>query len=139
MTKIYLEWLEKAEGDYHTALRDYRARKFPNYDSACFHAQQCIEKYFKGYFQKQRVYFPKTHDLNALLDMLLSSQPSWEVFRNDLKMLSVYAIEVRYPGESATRQQAGEAIRVMQRIRDKFRVLLNLEAANSSVRSRAGK
>lgn len=131
MTEIYREWIEKAEGDYHTALRDYRARKYPNFDSACFHAQQCIEKYFKGYLQKERVYFPKTHDLNVLLDMVLPSQPFWEVFRNDLKMLSVYAIEVRYPGESATREQAKAAIRVMKRMRDEFRVLLNLKASNS--------
>ncbi len=131
MTEIFPEWIEKAEGDYHTVLRDYRARKFPNYDSACFHAQQCIEKYFKGYLQKERVYFPKTHDLNVLLDMVLPSQPFLEVFRNDLKMLSVYAIEVRYPGESATRHQAKAAIRVMKRMRDEFRVLLNLEASDS--------
>jgi HEPN domain-containing protein len=38
------EWLGKADGDYHTAERELRACKHPNYDSACFHAQQCAEK-----------------------------------------------------------------------------------------------
>ena len=123
--------LRKQKETTITALRDYQARKFPNYDSACFHAQQCIEKYFKGTLQKERVYFPKTHDLNVLLDMVLPSQPFWEVFRNDLKMLSVSALEVRYPGETATREQAREAIGVMKRMRAEFRVLLNLEASNS--------
>lgn len=42
------EWLEKAEGDYITSQREYRARKNPNFDAACFHAQQCAEKYLKG-------------------------------------------------------------------------------------------
>jgi hypothetical protein len=32
------EWREKAEGDYVSAQREYRARKDPNFDSACFHA-----------------------------------------------------------------------------------------------------
>lgn len=90
MKKIVREWIEKAEGDYHTALREYRARKFPNYDAACFHSQQCIEKYFKAYLQKEQVPFPKTHDLNILLDLLLPRQPFWEIFRNDLKMLTTY-------------------------------------------------
>ena len=29
MTEIYMEWIEKAEGDYYSALREYRARKNP--------------------------------------------------------------------------------------------------------------
>ncbi len=122
MTAIHLEWIEKAEGDYHTARRDYRARKYPNYDSACFHSQQCIEKYFKGFLQKAQIYFPKTHDLNVLLDLVLPSQPLWEVYRDDLKLLSVYAVEVRYPGEAATKEEAKEAINVMTRIRKKIRI-----------------
>ena len=40
-----------------SALRELPARKSPNYDDACFHAQQCIEKYFKGILQSWRVTF----------------------------------------------------------------------------------
>lgn len=43
------EWIKKAEGDFQTALREERARKQPNYDAACFHAQQSIEKYLKQF------------------------------------------------------------------------------------------
>ena len=39
------EWVNKAEGDFHTAQREVRERKHPNYDAASFHAQQCAEKY----------------------------------------------------------------------------------------------
>lgn len=42
------EWIEKAEADFLSASREYRARKKPNFDAACFFAQQCIEKYLKG-------------------------------------------------------------------------------------------
>ncbi len=42
MKKIYQEWIEKAEGDFNSANREIRARKNPNYDAACFHAQQCV-------------------------------------------------------------------------------------------------
>jgi HEPN domain-containing protein len=40
MASISQEWVIKAEGDATTALREYRARYAPNYDAACFHAQQ---------------------------------------------------------------------------------------------------
>lgn len=48
MPSLSQEWIQKAEGDYATAIREYRARKLPNYDAACFHAQQCVEKYLKA-------------------------------------------------------------------------------------------
>jgi hypothetical protein len=44
--EIMTEWVAKAEGDYATAGRELRARRHPNYDAACFHAQQT------GMFQK---------------------------------------------------------------------------------------
>jgi HEPN domain-containing protein len=45
MNPLTLEWIDKAEGDWITASREYRARRQPNYDAACFHAQQTAEKY----------------------------------------------------------------------------------------------
>ncbi|NOZ73816.1 MAG: HEPN domain-containing protein [FCB group bacterium] len=121
MSAIHLEWIEKAEGDYHTAMRDYRARKYPNYDSACFHAQQCCEKYLKAVLQRDGFIIPKTHDLNLLLDLLLPSQPFLEVYRNDFKKLTAYAVEFRYPGESASKEEAEEIINLLKRVRKEFR------------------
>ena len=45
MKPLTREWVGKAKGDYATARREMRARRQPNYDAACFHAQQCAEKY----------------------------------------------------------------------------------------------
>lgn len=42
------EWIEKAEADFISAGREYRARKRPNFDAACFFSQQCLEKYLKA-------------------------------------------------------------------------------------------
>ncbi len=44
MNPLTSEWVEKAEGDLVTAQRELRARNKPNYDAACFHAQQAAEK-----------------------------------------------------------------------------------------------
>jgi len=44
MKTLAREWVKKAEGDFNTLLREVHARKAPNFDAACFHAQQCVEK-----------------------------------------------------------------------------------------------
>jgi HEPN domain-containing protein len=75
MNPLVAEWVEKAEGDYASASRELRARKNPNYDSACFHVQQCVEKYPKGILQSENIPFAKTHDLCSLLDGCLREHP----------------------------------------------------------------
>lgn len=64
MQPLTIEWITKAEGDLATAWRELRARKSPNYDSACFHAQQCAEKYLKASLQEAGSPFGKTHNLS---------------------------------------------------------------------------
>ena len=115
------EWIAKAEGDYATAMRELRARKNPNYDAACFHAQQCIEKYLKGILEARRIGFARTHDLCLLLDASLGEFPLWESFRPDLEMLTQYAIAFRYPGETATRSEARQAVDTATKLREVFR------------------
>lgn len=115
MSEISREWVDKARGDYYTALREYRARKFPNYDAACFHAQQCIEKLLKGELLEIGIPFPKIHDLEVLLDLILKKHPLLEPIRKDTQLLTQYAVQFRYPGENADKQEAGEAIAAMKR------------------------
>ncbi len=105
------EWIEKAEGDFATMQRESRARKNPNYDAICFHAQQCAEKYLKARLSEADISFGKVHDLAALLDHVLAVQPDWEVFREDLAYLSDFAVSFRYPGESANKESALDAVR----------------------------
>ncbi|MBN1670315.1 MAG: HEPN domain-containing protein [Kiritimatiellae bacterium] len=69
MNEVIREWVEKAEGDYFSAFREYRARKRPNYNAACFFAQQCAEKYLKAILQSRGIAFAKTHDLVVLLGL----------------------------------------------------------------------
>lgn len=124
MNELTKEWVEKAEGDFNTALREHRARKAPNYDAACFHAQQCIEKYMKARLQDAGTTFGKTHDLISLLELCLPIEPLWEAFRTSLKIINRYAVDFRYPGESATREEAKEAVSIMQNLRDSMRKVL---------------
>lgn len=110
MNPLTLEWIRKAEGDFATAGRELRARKSPNYDAACFHAQQCAEKYLKAMLQERSIPFGKSHNLVALLDLLVRHDRTCENTRSHLEVLSVYAVAVRYPGESADRPAARQAL-----------------------------
>ena len=126
MKPLTREWVQKAEADWVTAQREWRARKSPNYDAACFHAQQCAEKYLKARLTEADLDFKKTHDLMALLDCVLAVEPLWEACRRDLAYLAEFAVSFRYPGESATTEQSRDAIRRCRRFRSTARQSLNL-------------
>lgn len=115
MATISQEWLAKALGDATTASREYRARNAPNYDAACFHAQQCVEKMIKAVLLMRQIPFRRIHDIEVLLDSCLELYPLWESMRADAQLLTQYAVQFRYPGESADKEEAREAIQAMKR------------------------
>ena len=120
------EWIEKAEADFVSAGREYRARNRPNFDAACFFAQQCIEKYLKARLAEAGRPIPKTHDLSVLLDSVVPIEPLWEAARARVETLTSYAVLFRYPGESATRVLAKTAIADAQWVRSMIRAAMRL-------------
>ena len=119
------EWIQEAEGDYTTAAREVHARESPNYDAACFHAEQCVEKLMKALPIHRGVTPPRPHDL-AVLDRLLAPaclEWLWPV--EELRLLTRAAVEFRYPGESADAEQAAKAFETATRMRSKLRELLD--------------
>jgi len=105
-----------------------RARKSPNYDSACFHAQQCVEKYFKARLQEAAITFPLTHDLETLLDLALRVEPLWSILAISAKRLTQHAVKTRYPGSAVTRAQAKDVVTRCRDIRKLVRESLGLRA-----------
>ncbi len=127
MTPLTLEWIAKAEGDFHSCLREARARKHPNYDSACFHAQQCAEKYLKARLQETGLPVPKTHNLEDLLNRLLPIEPGWTNLKSQLVQLVNYAVIFRYPGPSAGKADAQKARIACRAVRRRVRSGLGLK------------
>jgi HEPN domain-containing protein len=126
MKPITAEWVGKAEGDWNSAQREIRARKKTNHDAACFHAQQCVEKYLKAWLQERGIAFGKIHDLTKLLSLALPAQPAWVALRADLMMLTDFAVEYRYPGNSATRTEAQDAVKRCRKVRSVIRSAFGL-------------
>ena len=126
MNPLTLEWIEKAEGDFATAMRELRAIKAPNYDAACFHAQQMAEKYLKAVLQEHANPIPKTHSLAELMAVCMKIDPSFQMVQSDLNIMEGYAVQFRYPGQSADKLEATIALKAAKVVRLFFRFRLGL-------------
>lgn len=121
------KWVSKEEGDFRTARRELRARREPNYDAACFHARQGVEKYLKAALIEAGLSFPKTHDLLLLLERCLPVAPLLDAFRPSLAILKNFAVHIRYPGEDASRVDARDVMKRAEAIRTAVREHLRIE------------
>jgi HEPN domain-containing protein len=84
---------------------------------ATFHAQQCAEKYLKALLVARDQAFPRTHDLAALSNLCLRNGIIIPMDQDALERLAAYAVEVRYPGEDPTLDEAREALQIAQAVR----------------------
>lgn len=128
MNPIAAEWVDKAEGDFNTGQRELAVQTSPNYDAVCFHAHQCAEKCLKARLIEAQVHFPKTHDLVAVLDLVLAIEPEWETLRERLQPLTRLAVEVRYTGFTADADAARQAMDTAEHVRAVVRRSLGLRS-----------
>jgi len=126
MNPLTLEWVEKAEGDFSTAQREMRARNAPNYDAVCFHTQQCSEKYLKAILQENGQTIPKIHSLADLVALCIKINPSFTLLEGDLMIMEEYAVQFRYPGQSAVKHEAKQAFKAVVTVRQFIRNFLGL-------------
>ena len=118
-----LAWMQRAEEDWLLARSALR-RKVPLIYGTTFHAQQCVEKYLKALLLSCRQAFPRTHDLIALHDLCMRNSISVPVDQDKLERLAAYAVQVRYPGEEPTLDEAREAVQIAQEVRRWARAVL---------------
>ena len=125
MSETIREWVDKSEGDYRTAVREFAVTDYPNYDAVCFHAQQCVEKLMKAVLMSRNVVPPRTHALVVLDELIRSVVPMWSWPLADLRLLDRAAVTFRYPGESADKEEAEDALRAAAALRQELTELLN--------------
>jgi HEPN domain-containing protein len=120
------EWLKKADEDL--AVAEYLVSSDrPYFGAVGFHAQQATEKYLKAFLVCHQVEFPKTHDLDELLDLAAKvADPLVDSLR-EVSVLSVYGVETRYPTDLPDLDlfQAKTALNLATRARDAVRGAIN--------------
>lgn len=120
-----LAWVASAEEDFVLA-RSALQRKQPLVSGACFHAQQCAEKYMKALLISKGTDFPKTHDLLMLNNLCTEAGIFLEINPKHLNTLSDFAVRTRYPGEGPNVEEAKEAIELAKLVRNLARKFLGL-------------
>lgn len=88
------QWVEKAEHDLLAAKLIIEHQPLI-LDIACFHCQQAVEKYFKTFLVFKKEEFPRTHNLDLLLQSCISHSQDFATI--DLKNLEDFAVRGRYP------------------------------------------
>ncbi len=94
------DWFEKADQDLEMARRALGPEK-PLPGMACYHAQQCAEKYLKGYLIAHSVPFRFVHDLIYLTQLCTAREPAFEALMSAAEILGEYGTTVRYPMEGS--------------------------------------
>jgi len=119
-------WIDHAEDDFNATGKLLRGKK-PSIYGACFHAQQCAEKYMKAMLIVKGQRFPMTHDLVILNTLLQQAGMDMDVSEDLLELLSSYAARARYSGETPELKDAKEAFLISQQVRAFSRKFLGIE------------
>ena len=127
MKRSTRDWVRKANGDF-VAVRKLARGGEPSHDATCFHCQQGAEKYLKAVLEELGCTVPRTHNLVALLRLLVPHHGSLARLRRGLDFLTRFAVDTRYPGDDATKRQAVAAERWAGRVRETCRAILGLPA-----------
>lgn len=114
-------WIAKADSDLQT-MRILFENEGP-LDTACFHAQQAIEKLLKAFLAYHQRNIPKIHDLDELQRLCLSIDAIPQLEEVDLTEITDFAVEMRYDLEFWPDVAAAElAMQLAEHVR---RIILN--------------
>jgi len=100
-------WIRKAESDIENLTIMMASGKA--LDTACFHAQQAAEKYLKAFLCFNGISFPRTHDIEELLDLCATIDKRFSDLVEETVFLTDFAVELRYDFEFWPEQEDVEA------------------------------
>ena len=97
--KHVLEWFRFGDMDLSAASHLLSLHPVP-LEIICFHCQQAVEKYLKGYL----IYAgpeqpPKIHDLRQLRQLCLEYDEQFDSIADACEALTIYGVQPRYPDE----------------------------------------
>ncbi|KYH35607.1 HEPN domain protein [Clostridium tepidiprofundi DSM 19306] len=90
-----------------------------DYGLVCFHLQQAVEKYLKGFLICNTGILQSGHNLFRLCKIATRYDKNMNKFLKDCAFLNAYYIETRYPAEEpliASREDVEEGIKIAEKI-----------------------
>ena len=124
--KAYDIWVTKAEMDYKASTDLHGRQEDTLPETVCYHCQQCVEKYLKAYLVMCGETPPRIHDLEALLTLCAVHDSGLNAMLDAVSSLTRYAVDIRYPGDSASDEEAEAALKNAEEVRNVIRAKLGL-------------
>jgi HEPN domain-containing protein len=129
--ELVRDWLTRANHDLLSA-RLLASAQDPLLDTAIYHCQQAAEKSLKAWLQSKDEPFPRTHDIEDLVEQASGSNPDFGKFAKAAAVLTPYVSAFRYPGgfdeTMPTREEFDQALSYAQDIYNFVRGLLPANA-----------
>ncbi|MCL2044262.1 MAG: HEPN domain-containing protein [Treponema sp.] len=95
---IVQQWIEKADKDLALANHTAKTMWPTPHEIVCFHCQQFVEKYLKGFLVSKGQEPPYTHDLVKLTSLCETEKPEFGQIKQKCVVLTEYGVQPRYPG-----------------------------------------
>lgn len=121
----YKEWFEMAKKDMRSAeiLYEHDADN----GIVCFHCQQAIEKYLKGFLIKVTGELQEGHNLIKLCKKVIAYNNALNEFVKDMAFVNTYYIETRYPADDpllVSKEDAKECIEIAIKVIEKIEKIM---------------
>ncbi|MBZ0264241.1 HEPN domain-containing protein [bacterium] len=126
LSLIVSRWVSLADKDLRSAIIVMTDTP-PITNTACYHAQQCVEKSFKAILASNKQHIGKMHDLVVLLEKCVVFESELEQFKNKALLLNDYSVTTRYPDDwqEYSIDHANRAINYAREIFSFTKALLN--------------
>ena len=95
--EIVQQWIEKADKDLAVAEHTAKTLWPTPYEIVCFHCQQFVEKYLKGFLVSKGYEPPYIHDLVKLTSLCEAENQKFEQIKLKCAILTEYGVQPRYP------------------------------------------
>jgi len=107
------EWMKRARSN----MAYVKAGKISTellYEDLCFNAQQAVEKALKGLCIMHGINFPRTHNIEFLIEILKKGGVIIPPREKKARLLTDYAVTARYPGgsEPVTKKEYQKAFKI---------------------------
>lgn len=122
------EWAAHTDEDFRVAEHTLEMGDQCPFRLVAYHAQQCAEKYLKGYLVLQGVDFPYTHNIARVVELCAEHGVRADDYK-DAEELTPFAITARYPGddEPVSESEARRALTIARALRERVRSNLAVE------------
>lgn len=113
-------WILKADHDLKTG-KDELMTESPATDMVCFHMQQCVEKYLKAFLVYSQREITRTHNIALLIQNCMDINIEFKQLSElGADVLSVYAVEARYPDDfyMPEQEEARSAVKMAEKVKE---------------------